>query len=93
VLTQAVFNALRSPENAHEITSTLRWHQIVQRTPDRVEVRIVWRGDLDPVLAARITAHVTAACPDLRCVCRAVDAVTLSPSGKFKKVIRAFDSR
>jgi len=90
ILTNAVFNALRSPRAAHDISQAVHRYQIVQVAPDRVEVAIVWNGEPDAAIAGRIVREIERSAPDLHSVCRSVAAVRLLPSGKFKKVIRTF---
>lgn len=92
VLTNAVFNALRSPHDVHELSAAVRRYQVAQKAPDLVEVRIVWNEGPDAAIAARIAEEITGAGTGLRCVCRSVGALELLSSGKFKKVIRTFST-
>jgi len=90
VLTNAVFNALRSPHRVHELSAAVRRYQVAQKAPDLVEVRIVWNEGPDATIAARIAEEIAETGAGLRCVCRSVGALELLSSGKFKKVIRTF---
>ncbi len=87
VVTNALFNALRLPNDPHRLCPNVRRYQIVQEEDYSIRVSIEWQGPVDPHILDRIASAVKRVAPSLRWRVELADGVHLTPAGKFRMVL------
>ncbi len=87
VLPNALFNALRVPDDPHRMSPSVHRYQIVQEADYSLRVILDWRGPHDDALWQQITSEVSQACQGLRCTVERTAAFELTPAGKSKEVL------
>ncbi|MEN6368313.1 MAG: hypothetical protein ABFD77_01270 [Thermotogota bacterium] len=87
VLPNALFNALRAPDDPHQLSPSVHRYQIIQEEDYSLRVILDWRGTIDDALWRQITSEVNQACEGLACTVERTAAFELTPAGKFKEVL------
>ncbi len=87
VLPNALFNALRVPDDPHRLSPSVHRYQIVQEADFSLRVILDWRGPDDDALWRQITSEMNQACQGLPCTVEKTAAFELTPAGKFKEVL------
>jgi len=85
-----VFNALRSADDPQFLNVAVRRYQIIQESLYLVRVKVVWKSVPEEELRHRIEWAVAVMWESLECRVDDAEEILLEPSGKFRKVIRAF---